>query len=362
MIAMTTPAWELIRAADPMASIDVAGASKGPAAQELLHRITAAAPYVPEQPSVDHDVLTGPDSWAGRGPGRGRGLLAGSAAAIVVLLVAVGVVAVRREHRTVTLPPDRQPTPAGYSKALLAELPLPTGARRVDQPPFTELEQFPSTGNGIVDARVAWWDVAGSFTAAVAQVGRARALPAHWDNSISSTGFPGPRSHGWVFEVRDPAARYVASVNVTVAAHGTSVGMVAQVDTWAIPVRTPAQVIAASTDSATFTFTGGGRSYSSRLTLTMSGARITTLAHEVNATPTYVVLAIASCPAPQGSVTVTFRSGSRRWSLDINDGSFLCNTPVLTGTDRASINLKPSTTLLTDVLAAAGLPADYFQR
>lgn len=361
MITRTAAAWERIRAADPLASVDVSGAFEQPTAQDLLRQITAGEPT---EPGLDDDVLTvldvGPDRVLAS---RRRGFMARLAAATVVLLVVAFVFAVRQQHRTAAESAHRQTTAAGYGKALLAELPLPKGAKRVDTPPIPEVKQSPFIGNGIVDARVAWWTVPGSFATTVAHAGKAGTLPAHWKINVSSTGFAGPRSNGWVIEVRDPAARFVASVNVTVAAHGTTVAMVAQVDTYAIPVRTPAQVIPASVDSATFTFNGGGgRSYSSRLTLAFSGSRVRALVHEVNATPTFVMLAVASCPAPTGSVTVTFRSGSGRWSLNINDGSSLCNAPSLTGTGGAAITLTPSTELLTDVLAAAGLPSDYFNR
>jgi hypothetical protein len=159
----------------------------------------------------------------------------------------------------------------------------------------------------------------------------------------------------------------VSAINVTVAAHGTTLAMVAQVDTYAIPVRTEEQVIPAAADAASFTVSGGGgRGYSSRLTLSVSGPRVTALAGEINVTPTFVPLAVASCPAPDGSVTVTFRRGSSRWMLNINDGSSLCNAPTLTGADGTAIpltpSMTPSNTLLTDVLAAVGLPSNYLQR
>ncbi len=361
MITRTAAAWERIRAADPLASVDVSGAYEQPAAQDLLRQITAGAPT---EPALEEDVLTaldvGPDRVL---TSRRRGFVTGLAAAAVVLVVVAFVFAVRQQHRTAAVSAHQQTTAAGYAKALLAELPLPKGAKRVDTPPIPEVKQSPVVGNGILDARVAWWTVAGSFATTVAHVGKAGTLPAHWKINVSSTGFAGPRSNGWVIEVRDPAARFVASVNLTVAEHGTTVGMVAQVDTYAIPVRTPAQVIPASVGSATFTFNGGGgRSYSSRLTLSFSGSRVTALAREINATPTFVMLSVASCPAPAGSVTVTFRSGSGRWSLNINDGSFLCNAPALTGTNGTAITLTPSAELLTGVLAAAGLPSDYFNR
>lgn len=229
--------------------------------------------------------------------------------------------------------------------------------------PIPELKQAPLTGNGILNAQVAWWTVPGSFAATVAAVGRTAGRPAHWKVPVSSTGGAGPRSNGWLIEVRDPQARFVSAVNVTVGAHGTTVAMAAQVDTYAIPVRTTEQVIPAAVDAASFTIGGGGgRTYSSRLTLSISGPQVRALAEEINATPTYVILAVASCPAPQGSITVTFRSGSSRWSLDINNGSALCNTPTLTGSNGRLISLSPSTTLLTDVLAAVGLPSSYFER
>jgi hypothetical protein len=219
------------------------------------------------------------------------------------------------------------------------------------------------TGNGILDARVAWWTVPGSYADAVARIGQASARPAHWSSRVSSTGGAGPRSHGWVIEVRDPHARFVSSVNVTVAADGTKVGLVAQVDTYAVVVRTPGQVIAASVDSASFALSGQeGASYSSTLTLSLTGKAVTGLVREINATPTYVVLVQVSCPPPQGSITVTFGRGTARWVLNISAGSILCNTPTLTGADRTSVPLTPSTALLTDVLAAASLPSNYLTR
>jgi hypothetical protein len=166
-----------------------------------------------------------------------------------------------------------------------------------------------------------------------------------------------------LIEMRDPQARFVSAIDVTVAVHGTTVAMVAQVDRYATPVRAAGQVIPASVDAASFTVSGGvGHSYSSRLTLSVSGPRVRALAPEINATPTFVILAVASCPAPNGSITVPFRRGSSRWLLNINDGSPLGNTPTLTGTNAATVFLTPSTTLLSDVLAAAGLPSNYFQR
>lgn len=361
MITRTTAVWDLIRAADPVATVDVSGASKGPAAQELLHRITAEDSTAP---GPYRDVLTvlevGPSQVL---TPRRHGLVAGLAAVAVVLLLVATVFALRRQHRTTALSPDRQTTAAGYAKALLAELPLPKGARRADTPPIPELKQSPFPGNGILDAQVAWWTVPGSFAATVAHIGQAGTLPAHWKITVSSDDGTDGHRNGWLIEVRDPNARFVSSVDVTVAAHGTKVGLAVLVDTYAVPVRTTEQVIPASVDSASFTFNGGGgRSYSSRLTLTFTGSRVKALAREINATPTFVMLAVVSCPAPQGSVAVTFRSGSSRWSLDINDGSFLCNAPMLSGTNGTSVALTPSSALVTDVLAAAGLPSNYFSR
>lgn len=361
MIVKTTAAWELIRAADPMASVDVSGASDGPAARELLHRITADAPSVWAHDDVDPPFLPVLQPSPGRGVKPERGVRTGLAAAAVVTLAvaAVAVAAARREHRTVALSPDRQTTAAGYGKALLARVPLPTGAGRVAAPPIPELKQSPSPGTGILDTRAAWWTVPGSFTAAVATFNGA-GLPGHW--RVSASGMA-PRRQGWVIEVRDPRARFVSSVDVTIAAHGKTVGMLAQIDTHAVAVRTPAQLITASAESATFTFTGGGSGgYSSRLTLTISGHRITTLAHQINATPTFVMLTVGLCPPPAGRVAVTFRSGSQRWSLTDIDAGFACDTPRLTGSDGTSVTLTPSTALLTDVLTAAGLPKDYFRR
>jgi hypothetical protein len=362
MITKTAAAWDLIRAADPMNSINISGASNEPDAQDLVRRITTGQLTVSRDPNEQQDVVTALGRQPERtfGPPRVR-LAAGLAGAVVAVFAVAAIATVWQQHQTSsTLTPDRQTTAAGYSTALLAELPLPTGARRVAAPPIPELQHSAYTGNGTVNAQVAWWTVPGSFRAAVAEFGRAGALPAHWKITESSTGGTGPRSNGWFIEVRDARARFVASVTVAIATHGSRVGLLALVDTYAIPHRTPGQVISPSTDSATFTFTGGGgRGSSARLTLAFSGPRITTLARQINATATFLPLTVASCPPSSGSVTVTFRSGSRRWSLNINNGSFLCNTPSLTGTAGTSINLAPSTSLLTDVLAAAGLPSNY---
>ena len=362
MTTKSAAAWALIRAADPMNSIDVTGASEAPVARDLLHRITTNHADVPASTSGADDVLTvldhRPDGHFER---RGRRLTPGLAAAVVIVLVVAAIATVWRQHGSTTLPPQRQRTAAGYSKALLAQLPLPAGAARVGRPPIPELKQSAYTGSGIVDAQLAWWTVPGSLTAAVAQFGRAGDLPAHWRFSESSTGGAGPRSNGWMIEVRDPRARFVASLSVAIAAHGSTVGLAAQVDTYAVAARTPSQVIAPATDSATFTLSGGGgQGPRGRITRTVIGPRVTTLALEVNATPAFVPLTVASCPPYSGSAVVTFRRGSERWTLHITNGSFLCNTPSLTGTAGTSIDLRPSTSLLTDLLTAVGLPSDYF--
>ena len=288
-------------------------------------------------------------------------LAAGLAAAAVVLLAA-GVVAVVRSGEARTLTAARRTTAAGYSRALLTELPLPPGATGASGPPNPELRQSPLTGNGILDARVAWWTVPGSFSTAVARQGSA-ALPAYWRMTATSTGGAGPRSYGSVIEVRDPRARFVSSIIITFAAPGQAVGMVVQINTYAIAVRTPPQVIPSSIDAATFAVSGGGgRSYSSTLSLHINGRQVSTLVGQINAAPTFVVLTVASCPAPLGSVAVTFRSAGERWLLQISNGSPLCNTPTLTGANGRSIGLTASDALLTDVLAAAGLPRDYLDR
>lgn len=362
MTTKSAAAWAVIRAADPMNSMDVTGASEAPVARDLLHRITTDHADVPASTGGADDVLTvlDPRLDGHFGPRR-RKFAPGLAAAVVIVLFVAAIATVWRQHGSTTVPPQRQRTAAGYAKALLAQLPLPAGAARVDQPPIPELKQSVYAGNGIVDARLAWWTVPGSLTAAVTKLGRAADLPAYWKITESSTGEVGPRSNGWFIEVRDPRARFVASLSVVIAAHGTTVGLAAQVDSYAVAVRAPSQVIAPATDSATFTLTGGGgRGPRGRITRTVIGPRVTTLVHQINTTPTFVPLTVASCPAYSGSAAVTFRRGSQRWTLHVDNGSFLCNTPGLTGTAGTSIDLKPSTALLTDVLTAAGLPSDYF--
>lgn len=125
MTIRTTAAWDRIRAADPMASTDVAGAALERSAQDLSERIT---PDVTAEPDVHTDVVTLLDIGAERGlPARRHGFVAGLAAAVAVLLVVATVLAVRRHHRTQALSPSQQSTGAGYSAALLAELPRPAG-------------------------------------------------------------------------------------------------------------------------------------------------------------------------------------------------------------------------------------------
>lgn len=358
---MTTKAdyvWDLIRSADPMNSLDVTGAATAPDVQDLLRRITIDDPTVlPDSDQTVH-VLPVLDRALERTDRRRRPVAGRPAAAVVVVLLVAAVTTVWRQHRGgSTLAPERQTTAAGYSKALLAELPLPTGARSVAAAPIPELRQAPYTGHGILDARVAWWAVPTSFRAAVAAFNR-RPLPVHWKISASATGGAGPSSNGWDIEVRDPRARFVASLTVVIAAQGNVTGLLVQVDTFAIPVRTPAQIIPPSADSVTFTITGLGRAEYGGF----SGARVAVLARQINAAPTFVLLTEISCPGPTRSMTVAFHNGSRRWSLKINDGSFLCNTPSLTGSSGTPIDLTPSAGLLKDVLAAAALPSNYLTR
>ena len=359
MTARPNDVWDLIRSADPLKSIDVTGAVDGSAAQDLLRRIATDDPSVATASGQGVvNVLTLLDHVPRRVERRRRGVAGRLAAAVVVVVVVVAGTAVWRQHRgTQTVSPDRQTTAAGYSKALLSELPLPSGARVAATAPIPELKQSPYTGNGIRDAHVAWWAVTTSFSAAVASFNRL-ALPVHWKITASSTGGAGPSSNGWVIEVRDPRARFVSSVTVVIAAHAGTTGLLAQVDTYAIPVRTPAQIIAPSADAITFTIRGPGRaSYGG-----ISGPRVALLARQVNAAPTYVMLTVISCPAEPRSVTVTFRSGSRSWSLQVSGGNALCNTPSLTGTSGAVIDLTLSQALLTDVCTALGLPSNYLNR
>lgn len=111
------------------------------------------------------------------------------------------------------------------------------------------------------------------------------------------------------------------------------------------------------------TFSGvGSGSYASTLTLTISGPEVARLVRQVNATPPFVPLTVISCPAPQDKAAVAFRNGSRRWILRVTGSSYPCTTPSLTGADGTSIALAPSDALIADVLAAAGLPRDYWTR
>ena len=357
MLTKADRAWEVIRSADPMNSIDVTGAASAADVQDLLRRITADEPIVLPATERAPDILTVLDHGAGVGHRRWR-IGGGLAAAVVVVVVLAAITVASRQHRgSSTSVASRQTTAAGYSKALLSELRLPTGTRSVTAAPIPELKQSPYTGNGILNARVAWWVVPASFEAAVAAFNRT-ALPAHWKITASSMAGAGPSSNGWDIEVRDPRARFVSSVTVVIAAHDNVTGLVAQVDTFAIPVRSPAQVIAPSADSGTFTITGAGRAEYGGF----SGARVLLLARQINAAPTYVLLTVISCPPTSRTMTVTLRSGSRHWSLDISPGSNLCSIPSLIGTSGARIDLTPSAALIKDVLTAAGLPSNYLSR
>ena len=359
MIMKTDDVWELIRSADPMNSIDVDGAAGEPDAQRLLRRITADDPTVPLAVDRVANVFTASDRSMG-GVDRRRGRIAGGlAAAVAVVVIVAAISVVSRQHRGgSTLDPARQATAAGYSKALLSELPLPTGSRPVAAAPIPELRQSPHLGNGILESRIGWWTVPTSFTAAVAAFHRA-ALPTYWKIPASSTGGAGPSSNGWNIEVRDPRARFVSSLTVVIAAHDNVTGLLAQVDTFAVPVRSAAQIIAPSADSATFTVSrAGGAEYGG-----FSGARVALLARQINAAPTYVLLPTGiKCAPPLERMTVTLHSGSRQWSLDLNGGNNLCGTLSLTGTSGTHIALTPSAALVKDVLIAAGLPGDYFSR